>query len=127
MKKLILLSAVLVGMAMQATAQNVNRESLLARIQKMETATKDPKKEGKAVTWINVAKSYVDAAVEPTKDLYVGMVPMMIPAQLEDGYGVGIPLLHGTFGERSGGRVVSDATGARGCYRGGVEGTDACV
>ncbi len=81
MKKLILLSAVLVGMAMQATAQNVNRESLLARIQKMETATKDPKKEGKAVTWINVAKSYVDAAVEPTKDLYVGMVPMMIPAQ----------------------------------------------
>lgn len=71
MKKLILAlsAAALLGMAAQA--QDFNKEALLQKIAKNEAAAADAKKSTKAATWINLAKSYIDAAIEPTKGLYL--------------------------------------------------------
>lgn len=82
MKKMILaLAAVmLIGSAVQA--QKINREALVQKIEKNEAAAADEKKAVKAATWINLGKSYIEAATLPTRDLYVGMLEMELQMKL---------------------------------------------
>ena len=71
MKKLILALSAVALLGMAAQAQDFNKEALLQKIAKNEAAAADVKKSTKAATWINLAKSYIDAAIEPTKGLYL--------------------------------------------------------
>ncbi len=71
MKKLILALSAVALLGMAAQAQDFNKEALLQKIAKNEAAAADAKKSTKAATWINLAKSYIDAAIEPTKGLYL--------------------------------------------------------
>lgn len=83
MKKMILALAAIVLMGSAAVqAQKINREALVQKIEKNQEATADAKKAVKAATWINLGKSYVDAATMPTKDLYVGMLEMELQMKL---------------------------------------------
>lgn len=72
MKKLILALSAVALLGMAAQAQDFNKEALLQKIAKNEAAAADAKKSTKAATWINLAKSYIDAAIQPTKGLYLG-------------------------------------------------------
>ena len=54
-------------------AQKVNKDSFLGKIAKSDADIADAKKNGKAATWINRGKLFYDAAVAPTKDIFVGM------------------------------------------------------
>lgn len=75
MKKLILALSVAALLGMAAQAQDFNKEALLQKIAKNEAAAADAKKSTKAATWINLAKSYIDAAIQPTKGLYLSDDP----------------------------------------------------
>ena len=70
MKKFILMvAAALVLAAPVATAQKVNEEATLAKLTKSDAEIKDAKKSAKASVWVNRAKVYADALMEPTKAL----------------------------------------------------------
>lgn len=79
MKKLILMSVAALLLAVPVTrAQKVNEELLRARIAKSDADTANPKKAGKATTWIVRGKSYYEAAAEPTKSLFGNMDAQML-------------------------------------------------
>ncbi|WP_295936569.1 tetratricopeptide repeat protein [uncultured Alistipes sp.] len=79
MKKLILSALAVMLMAVPAVqAQKVNKASLLSKIEKSDADVADAKKNVKAATWINRGKAFYEAAVEPTKNLFVGMDPAML-------------------------------------------------
>lgn len=59
-------------------AQKVNKDAILSKLEKSEADIANPKKNGKAATWINRGKAYYEAAVAPTKDVFVGMETMML-------------------------------------------------
>lgn len=80
MKKLILALAVVVVLGTAAQAQQMNPEALRQKIEKNEAAAADAKKTLKASTWINLAKSYIDAVIAPTTGLYVGMPALVLQA-----------------------------------------------
>ncbi len=74
MKKIILsvvATLLLAGTAIYA--QKVNAESFKSKIEKSDSDIANPKKSGKSATWINRGKLFYDVAVEPTKDLFVGL------------------------------------------------------
>ena len=50
----------------------------MQKIEKNETASADAKKGAKAATWLNLGKSYVEAILAPTKDLYVGELGLQL-------------------------------------------------
>lgn len=77
-KTLLSLFAALLLAVPAAQAQKVNKEALLAKIEKSDADIADAKKGAKAATWINRGKAFYDAAVEPTKNLFVGIEPMML-------------------------------------------------
>lgn len=79
MKKLILALS-LMALTASASAQQVNKAALLNRIQQATEASQDAKKADKAATWINLGKAYIDAAIEPTKTLYVGAPVLVVQA-----------------------------------------------
>lgn len=59
-------------------AQKVNQDAIMQRLEKSDADIADAKKAIKASTWINRGKVYSEAAIEPTKDLFVGiMAPML--------------------------------------------------
>ena len=67
---MILTAAALLMLAVPAAqAQNVNKESLLAKIAKQDAAVADVKKGAKASTWMARGKAYFEALNAPTKDL----------------------------------------------------------
>ena len=78
MKKLILALAAVALLGTAAQAQKINKEALLQKIEKNETASADAKKGAKAATWLNLGKSYVEAILAPTKDLYVGELGLQL-------------------------------------------------
>ena len=59
-------------------AQKVNKDAILSKLEKSDADIANPKKNGKAATWINRGKAYYEAAVAPTKDAFVGMETMML-------------------------------------------------
>ena len=70
MKKFILMvAAAMALMVPTATAQKINEESTLAKLAKSDAEVKDAKKAAKAAVWVNRAKAYSDALMEPTKAL----------------------------------------------------------
>ncbi|MBE6188549.1 MAG: hypothetical protein E7143_05445 [Rikenellaceae bacterium] len=52
-----------------ATAQKINEDATLAKLTKSDAEVKDAKKSAKASVWVNRAKVYADALMEPTKAL----------------------------------------------------------
>lgn len=83
MKKMILtaLAALLVAVP-AAEAQKVNKGALVQKIEKCVNDSADAKKGVKAATWINLGKAYYEAAIAPTKDIYVGMPEVMVKLAL---------------------------------------------
>ena len=70
MKKFILMvAAAMALMVPTATAQKINEESTLSKLAKSDAEVKDAKKAAKAAVWVNRAKVYADALMEPTKAL----------------------------------------------------------
>ncbi|MBP3643708.1 MAG: hypothetical protein J6J22_03570 [Alistipes sp.] len=52
-----------------ATAQKINEDATLAKLTKSDAEVKDAKKAAKSSVWVNRAKVYADALMEPTKAL----------------------------------------------------------
>ncbi len=79
MKKMIFtaLAAMLFAMPV-AEAQKVNKDALLAKIEKSDADIADAKKNTKGSTWIARGKAFYDAANEPTKNIFIGMDVMML-------------------------------------------------
>ena len=79
MKKTIwtVLAALLVAVP-AVRAQKVNKEALLAKIEKSDADIANEKKATKAATWINRGKAFYEVAIEPTKSLFVNMDAAML-------------------------------------------------
>ncbi|MBQ5879240.1 MAG: hypothetical protein IIW59_04005, partial [Alistipes sp.] len=78
MKRMILVAlAAVLMLAPAAQAQKVNKQAVLAKLEKSDADIKDAKKNGKAATWLNRGKVYYEAASALTKDIFVGMEGMM--------------------------------------------------
>ena len=70
MKKIILMVAAAMALVVPtATAQKVNEAGALAKLSKSDAEVVDAKKSAKASVWVNRAKVYTDALMEPTKSL----------------------------------------------------------
>ncbi len=79
MKKLILMvAAFAVFAAPAAMAQKVNEAAAIAKMAKCDADVANEKKGTKAATWLNRAKVYTDAIMEPTKTLYPGFDATML-------------------------------------------------
>ena len=82
-------------------AQKVNKSGLLTKIEKSDADIADAKKGAKAATWINRGKAFYEAAIEPTKNLFVNMDAAMLklavgePASTESVTLVNVPKRHG--------------------------------
>ncbi|MBR5850031.1 MAG: tetratricopeptide repeat protein [Alistipes sp.] len=59
-------------------AQKVNKDAILAKLEKSDADLVNPKKNTKAATWLNRGKVYYEAATAPTKDVFQGMEVMML-------------------------------------------------
>lgn len=70
MKKFILMVAAAMALIVPtATAQKINEDATLAKLTKSDAEVKDAKKATKSSVWVNRAKVYADALMEPTKAL----------------------------------------------------------
>ena len=70
MKKIILMVAAAMALVVPtATAQKINEQATLAKLTKSDADVADAKKAAKAAVWVNRAKVYTDAIMEPTKAL----------------------------------------------------------
>lgn len=79
MKKVILTALAALLVAVPAVkAQKVNKTAILAKIEKSDADIADAKKGAKAATWLNRGKVMYEAAMEPTKSLFVNMDPTML-------------------------------------------------
>lgn len=85
MKKMIVTALAALLLAVPAVqAQKVNREALLGKIEKSDADIADAKKGAKAATWMNRGKAFYEAAVEPTKNLFVNMEAAMLKLAVGD-------------------------------------------
>ena len=82
MKKLILMVAAMALVMPAVTAQKINLASVQAKLEKSDADVANPKKNGKAATWVNRAKIYTDAIVMPTKNIYRTLDVQMLDAQM---------------------------------------------
>lgn len=79
MKKTILTALAALLVAVPAVqAQKVNKEALLAKIEKSDADIANEKKATKAATWLNRGKAFYEVAIEPTKSLFVNMDAAML-------------------------------------------------
>ena len=70
MKKIILMVAAALALIVPtATAQKINEDATLAKLSKSDAEIQDAKKSAKASVWVNRAKVYAEALMEPTKAL----------------------------------------------------------
>jgi len=96
MKKTILTAFAALLVAVPAVqAQKVNESALLSKIEKCDADIADSKKNAKASTWLNRAKAYYDAAVEPTKSLFAGMDVAMLKLTVGDPLSTGTAEVNG--------------------------------
>ena len=98
MKKLVLMVASLLIMAVPAAnAQKVKTDAELAKLEKVDAAAADAKKNVKAATWINRGKAYADAYALPTKELGYGVPSQVLqmnvgqPDNIVEGEFMGAP------------------------------------
>ena len=78
MKKfLFLVSAVLMFALPAVNAQNVKTSNELAKLKKVDLSLENPKKNGKAATWLAHGKAYTEAYILPTKEIGAG-VPVQV-------------------------------------------------
>ena len=83
MKRIITLVAVAALAVSTATAQKINSESFKAKLEKSNADIENPKKSGKAATWITRGKICSDAILAPTKNLFTGGLTVdMLPISL---------------------------------------------
>ncbi len=79
MKKTILTALAALLVAVPAVqAQKVNKEALLAKIEKSDADIANEKKATKAATWLNRGKAFYEVAIEPTKSLFVNIDAAML-------------------------------------------------
>ena len=79
MKKVFLTVLAVMLVAVPAVqAQKVNKSALVSKIEKSDADIADAKKGAKAATWINRGKAFYEAAIEPTKSLFVNMDAAML-------------------------------------------------
>ena len=79
MKKVFLTVLAVALVAVTAVqAQKVNKSALVSKIEKSDADIADAKKGVKAATWINRGKAFYEAAIEPTKSLFVNMDAAML-------------------------------------------------
>ncbi len=79
MKRLLTLVALTTALTVStATAQKINVASFEAKLAKSNAEIENPKKNGKAATWINRGKLCTDALILPTKNLFVGLEESML-------------------------------------------------
>lgn len=91
---LVALAAVLLAVP-AVEAQKVNKSAIVGKLQKSDADIADAKKNAKASTWINRGKVYYEAAVAPTKDVFVGMETMMLKMTAGEPQSVGQETLAG--------------------------------
>ena len=74
MKKTILTALAALLVAVPAVkAQKVNKEALLAKIEKSDADIANEKKAAKAATWLARGKAFYEVAVEPTKSIFADL------------------------------------------------------
>ena len=79
MKKTILTALAALLVAVPAVkAQKVNKEALLAKIEKSDADIANEKKAAKAATWLARGKAFYEVALEPTKSIFANMEPTML-------------------------------------------------
>ena len=79
MKKVFLTVLAVALVAVTAVqAQKVNKSALVSKIEKSDADIADAKKGAKAATWIKRGKAFYEAAIEPTKSLFVNMDAAML-------------------------------------------------
>ena len=79
MKKIIAMVAIMAAFAMPATAQKISVASYEAKLEKSNAEIANPKKAGKAATWLNRGKYCVEAIVAPTKNkIFSGLEAAML-------------------------------------------------
>lgn len=79
MKKVFLTVLAVMLVAVSAVqAQKVNKSALVSKIEKSDADIADAKKGAKSATWINRGKAFYEAAIEPTKSLFVNMDATML-------------------------------------------------
>ncbi|MEG0788853.1 MAG: hypothetical protein RSB23_01770 [Alistipes sp.] len=79
MKRLILMASALLLFAVSSVhAQKINKEAMLQKMEKSNADIADAKKAAKASTWMNRGKIYLEAAMEPTKNLFGNMDATML-------------------------------------------------
>ncbi len=91
---LVALAAVLLAVP-AVEAQKVNKSAIVGKLQKSDADIADAKKNAKASTWMNRGKVYYEAAVAPTKDVFVGMETMMLKMTAGEPQSVGQETLAG--------------------------------
>lgn len=97
MKKLIMMAAAaLLFVAPAAQAQRVNQEAIRAKLAKSDADIADAKKSAKAATWISRGKAYLDAASEPTRNIFAGMEAPMLKLAVGDALSMQQETLNGT-------------------------------
>ena len=85
MKKVFLTVLAVALVAVTAVqAQKVNKSALVSKIEKSDADIADAKKGAKAATWINRGKAFYEAAIEPTKNLFVNMDAAMLKLAVGD-------------------------------------------
>ncbi len=103
---LVALAAVLLAVP-AVEAQKVNKSAIVGKLQKSDADIADAKKHAKASTWMNRGKVYYEAAVAPTKDVFVGMETMMLKMTAGEPQSVGQETLAGVAYESWGYPVVT--------------------
>ena len=107
MKKVFLTVLAVALVAVTAVqAQKVNKSALVSKIEKSDADIADAKKGAKAATWINRGKAFYEAAIEPTKNLFVNM-----DARQRSLRGLGLSLVHGIYQGRQDRDLEPDAVG----------------
>jgi hypothetical protein len=84
MKRVLLLAmAAVLMLAPAANAQSVNEASLRSKLEKSDADIANPKKSGKASTWMTRAKVYFESMQAPTKNLFMDLLDQaMLPTNM---------------------------------------------
>ena len=77
-KSILMVMALMVLAVPTVTAQKINQEGIRAKLAKCDADAANEKKATKAATWVNRAKGYSEAILEPTKNLFIGLDATML-------------------------------------------------
>ena len=83
MKRILMLAAAaiaLCGQSLSAQQVTVNEKALLNKIERSDSDIVNPKKSGKASTWLHRGETFYEAATAVSKNLYDGIDAMTVVA-----------------------------------------------